>query len=379
MMKEASSQPTMASSVFVDRPFPETPVTSIGSTVSALNAKFATSCGQSISWRIKQLRRLEKLILENVKPLQTALYSDLGKSAEESSITEIEVVLAETREAIGSLRDWCKTEQVSSPLLLAPAFCELRREPRGTCLIIAPFNYPVSLSLGPLISSIAGGNTSILKPSELCPSVALVLEELVRKYFDQDVVTVVNGGIPQTTALLSHQYGLIFFTGSETVGRIIAAGAAKTTTPVVLELGGKAPPIILDDHPELDAMCNRIVWGKAINSGQTCVAPDYVLCHRKRVDAVLDKMKKVIEEMFGGRQQESKSFGRVVTKRHCERLLSMLTEAENTPGVKVITGGSNLVDVENRFVPTSILLVDPVRHGHLRILKEEIFMTLQDK
>jgi len=190
------------SSTFTEEQFPATPVSLVQPILDSQNTLFSSGTTNPLSWRKHNLTQLLKLLLENIPQLQRALLSDLGKCADEGSITEIEVLINETREAIHELPNWAAPTQVASPLLLAPAFCEVRRVPRGPILIIAPFNYPVSLSLGPLVSSLAGGNPTVIKPSELCPAVAKLLEDLVRKYFDPSVVNVVNGGIPQTTALL---------------------------------------------------------------------------------------------------------------------------------------------------------------------------------
>ena len=227
----------------------------------------------------------------------------------------------------------------------------------------------VSLSLGPLISALAGGNTSVIKPSELCPAVATTLAAIIPKYFETEVCAVVNGAIPETTALMTLPWDLVFFTGSERVGNIIAAAAAKTTSPVVLELGGKAPVVVTEDCPCVASMCDRIIWGKTVNCGQTCVAPDYLLVHKSRINEVMQGMRASLHSMFGEDQHASGEFGRVVTSGHTSRLKDMLEEAEDA-GCQIVTGGSNLVDVQEKFFPTTIIRVETEKHAQLRIMNE---------
>jgi len=239
-------------------------------------------------------------------------------------------------------------------------------------LIIAPFNYPVSLALNPLISALAAGDTAVIKPSELCPAVADMLARLVPKYFREEVVSVVTGGIPETTALMQEAWDLVFFTGSERVGKIIAGAAAATLSPVVLELGGKSPVLVTESCPELTAMCDRIVWGKTVNCGQTCVAPDYMLCHESKLKAVTECLQQRLALQYGQDQHATSEFGRNVTAGHTQRLKDMLEEAEEA-GCKVLTGGSKHADPTEKYFPTSIVCVDPAKHANLRVLKEEIF------
>jgi len=222
----------------------------------------------------------------------------------------------------------------------------------------------------------------VVKPSELCPATAAVITHLVGTMFEDGAVQAVNGGVEETTELLRLEWGMVFFTGSERVGKIIAGAAAKTLTPCVLELGGKSPLFITENIPEMKAMCNRIVWGKTINAGQTCVAPDYVLCHTKHLEKVLEGMKASLHSMFPhgqsprGQQSGVGEYGLCVSPAHTQRLYDMVVEAEEA-GCRVVTGGSGEIDVEGRFCPTCIIVVDPRKHrggdGPLRCLREEIF------
>lgn len=333
---------------------------------------FDTGVTRSLAWRKEQLDNLEKLLSNHVQDWQQALKSDLGKHDIEATLTEITGTLMECLEARASVSNWMTPTQAASPALLAPAWCEIRPEPRGVTLIIAPFNYPVSLALNPLISALAAGDTAVIKPSELCPAVADMLARLVPKYFREEVVSVVTGGIPETTALMQEAWDLVFFTGSERVGKIIAGAAAATLSPVVLELGGKSPVLVTESCPELTAMCDRIVWGKTVNCGQTCVAPDYMLCHESKLKAVTECLQQRLALQYGQDQHATSEFGRNVTAGHTQRLKDMLEEAEEA-GCKVLTGGSKHADPTEKYFPTSIVCVDPAKHANLRVLKEEIF------
>jgi len=246
-----------------------TSATTIKSLHAAQCDHFASLATRPLPYRIAQLRTLRRLISENEDKLADALTADLGKTSIEGQITELAMCIDEIETALNNLSKWGAEESVDSPGALMPAFASVRPEPRGVTLVIGPFNYPVSTLLGPLVSALAAGNTCILKPSELCPATEQILVDLVGRYFDKNIVAVVPGAIPETTALMDLEWGLIFFTGSERVAKIIGISAAKTLSPMVMELGGKSPCVITKNHPELKAMCNRIMWGKTVNAGQT--------------------------------------------------------------------------------------------------------------
>jgi aldehyde dehydrogenase (NAD+) len=336
-----------------------TPSSEITSKHSAQKAFFETGATRPLPFRRKYLLSLVSLLRENESELASSLTSDLGKSAFESQITEIEVVVAEALDAASNLRAWNASESVPSPGVIFPSSCEIKVDPRGVVLIIGPFNYPLSLVLGPLVSALAGGNCAILKPSELCPKVSSSLAKLVPLYFPPTLVTVVEGAIPETTALTSLPWGLIFFTGSGRVGSLIASAAASTLTPCVLELGGKSPVIVTPDAPHVGSMCDRILWGKTINAGQTCVAPDYVLCHESVLAAFLQGLQASAGRMFPrGGAKEGGVFSRNVSEAHTSRLVAMVDDAVSSGGELVI-GGSASADVADRFL-------EPVSGGRER-------------
>ena len=287
-----------------------------------------------------QLQTLYNLLKDNADEWTSALKADLGKHQIEATLTEVSTTALEVLEAVQNLEQWAASVPVDTAGIVAPVWCEIRKEPRGVALIISPFNYPVSLLLGPLISALAAGNTAVLKPSEMCPAVSSTAARLITRYFKPEIVSVVEGGIPQTTRLMELPWGLVFFTGSERVGKIIAGAAAKTLSPVVLELGGKAPCVVTEDCPELSAMCDRIVWGKSINCGQTCTAPDYLMVHESIIDTVTAGLCEALRHQFGENQKESSEFGRNVSQMHTQRLKDMLKEAEDA-GCSILSGGSH--------------------------------------
>jgi len=343
-------------------------VVHVPSVVEPMRKYFEAGNTRSYEWRVQQLKQARKMIMERKDQLAAALEADLGKTEDEAMITEITVVLHDIDESLANLKEWMKPVQRPSPGVAMPAFSEVRQEPRGVVLVISPFNYPVSLALGVLVPALCAGNVVVIKPSELCQAVSSCIKRIVGEYFPPEIVSVVEGGIPQNTALMAQPWDLVFFTGSGRVGKIIAKAAAETLTPVVLELGGKSPVVIDKDVPELKVMANRIAWGKTINSGQTCVAPDYMVCHKDQVSAVSKAIVAQLETMFG--KDPSKSdFSRIVTTNHAQRLYDMLLEAEEG-GATVLCGGSAKCDPANRYIAPTVLINAPTDS---RVLTEEIF------
>ncbi|WP_280438062.1 aldehyde dehydrogenase family protein [Nocardia carnea] len=248
----------------------------VASPVAELRRAFQDGTTRSTEWRGAQLRALRRLLLDNEDALAVALHHDLQKSATEALLTEIGVVVGEIDHTLSHLTRWLRPRRVSVPARLLPASARVVREPLGVVLIIAPWNYPIQLLLGPLVGALAAGNTAVLRPSELAPTTSRVLAELLPRYLDPRGVRVVEGGVDATTAMLGERFDHIFFTGSGRVGRIVMKAAAATLTPVTLELGGKSP-VWVDGTTDLAVTARRIAWGKFVNAGQTCVAPDYVL------------------------------------------------------------------------------------------------------
>ncbi len=239
-----------------------------------------------------------------------------------------------------------RPQKVNTPPFLAIASSHIYSEPYGTILIIAPWNYPMQLLLAPLVGVIAAGNTAVLKPSEMAPHTSALMARLINSTFDAQYIKVVEGAVEETQLLLDEKFDFIFFTGSTKVGKIIYQAAAKHMTPVALELGGKSPCIV-DTDVQLDYTAKRIVWGKFINAGQTCIAPDYLLVDQRIKDALLEKMTYYIREFFGDEPQQSDSFARIITHDHFDRLAGYLEEG------KILIGGKT--DKENKYIAPTLL------------------------
>lgn len=325
------------------------------------NDYFHSRVTYSYQFRIDALNRLETLIKENHEQICKALYDDLRKPLQESMLSEIAVTLDEIHIAKKNLKKWMKPNRKQTPLVLWPAVSKTYSEPLGTVLIIGPWNYPFSLICTPLIGAIAAGNCAILKPSELTTHTAQIIAQLVEKYFDKQFIRVVQGGIPETTALLNLKFDHIFFTGSTSVGKIVMQAAAKNLVPVTLELGGKSPVIVHEDA-DLDLAARRIVWGKFYNAGQTCVAPDYLYAHKDVAHNLTEKIKERITYQFSQQPKSSPDLARILNLRNCERLIGLIDKN------KVILGGDADVS-ENYFAPT---LMNSVQWED-KIMSEEIF------
>ena len=279
-------------------------------------------------------------------------------------MSEIGMCLTEIRHTARHLREWSRPQRVPTPLMHFPGSSRIVREPRGVCLIIAPWNYPFLLAVGPMISAIAAGNCVTLKPSEYAPATAAVLEKMLDVCFEERFCRTVTGGAEVSAAETARPYDMIFFTGSTAVGRKVMAAAAQNLTPVVLELGGKSPCIV-DETADLPVAAARIIWGKCLNSGQTCVAPDYVLVARSRKDALIREMQKAICRFYGEDPCENSAYPRIVNERHFDRLAAMLPE---DPAV----GGR--VDRESlKIEPT---LIETTLNDQSPLMTEEIFGPL---
>lgn len=325
---------------------------------------FQSGATLPLEFRLAQLRSLYRGIKRFEPQILEALRSDLGKSAEESYMSEIGMCLTEIRHTARHLREWSRPQRVPTPLMHFPGSSRIVREPRGVCLIIAPWNYPFLLAVGPMISAITAGNCVTLKPSEYAPATAAVLEKMLDVCFEGRFCRTVTGGAEVSAAETARPYDMIFFTGSTAVGRKVMAAAAQNLTPVVLELGGKSPCIV-DETADLPVAAARIIWGKCLNSGQTCVAPDYVLVARSRKDALIREMQKAICRFYGEDPCENSAYPRIVNERHFDRLAAMLPE---DPAV----GGR--VDRESlKIEPT---LIETTLNDQSPLMTEEIFGPL---
>ncbi|MCC7200741.1 MAG: aldehyde dehydrogenase family protein [Gammaproteobacteria bacterium] len=333
----------------------------IDSTLERLRSTFESGRTRDAAWRRSQLDALARLAAENEAEIAEAVAADLGKCAFEAYVSEGGFIAHEARLAASKLRTWMKPRKVSTPMVAQPGTSHIVPEPRGVVLIIGAWNYPLQLTLAPLAGAIAAGNCAVLKPSELAPASSRLTASLVARYLDPDAFAVVEGGVEETSALLEQRFDHILYTGGERVARIVMTAAAKHLTPVALELGGKSPCIVLADA-DIEVTAARIVWGRFVNAGQTCVAPDYVLADRRILPALQDALVRKIREFYGEDPRKSADYGRIVNARHVERLTGLLK------GQNVVHGGKAVL-TDRYLAPT--LVLDPAPDSPL--MQEEIF------
>jgi aldehyde dehydrogenase (NAD+) len=320
---------------------------------------FLTNTTRPAAVRIDQLKKLRSALRRHEQELTDAIYHDFGKGSFNTFLTEFTGLYHELNVAIRNLRSWAAVQKVRTNLLNFPGRSYIIPEPLGVCLIIGAWNYPVNLCLAPAIAAIAAGNTVILKPSELASHTSAALAKMIRANFDPAYFAVFEGGVPETTELLSRQFDKIFFTGSVAVGRIVAQAAAARLTPVTLELGGKSPLIVAPDA-RLKICIQRLVWGKFVNAGQTCIAPDYVLVHKSIKENFLQELKAEI-----GRAQfslENTNYAQIISDRHLDRLISLIDTQ------RLYLGGT--FDKQTRFLQPTVL-IDVKKDD--KVMDEEIF------
>jgi aldehyde dehydrogenase (NAD+) len=320
-----------------------------------------------VSNRKKRLSRLALWIHQNRPLIQGALATDLRKPRVEADAIEIFHVLNEIKQALAKVTDWAQPKKIDAPITMLGTRSVIQYEPKGVCLIISPWNYPFSLAVGPLVSAIAAGNTVIIKPSEYTPNVSALLKRMVEEIYQPDEVSVVEGGVDVSQELLKLPFDHIFFTGSPGVGKVVMKAAAENLTSVTLELGGKSPCVIAADANLKDA-AERIVVGKFVNNGQTCIAPDYLLVDEKIIAELIPMLIGKLKAFFGqGGFEQSKDYSRIVNKKNHQRLAGLVEDAVEA-GAKIIFSGSH--DVEQKFFHPVILSDVPLS---ARIMKEEIF------
>ncbi len=322
---------------------------------------FASGKTLDYAFRKQMLLRLDEALHHYEKALTEALRTDLHKSYEEAYLTELSIVYGEIRNHLRHLSRWMRPERKFTPLHLFPSRSRITTEPLGTVLIMAPWNYPVQLLLNPLIGAISAGCTAVLKPSPYTPHVSTVLAELIRTTFPDEYIALVEGHRDVNTALLGQRWDLIFFTGSPDLGKTVAQAAARYLTPVVLELGGKSPCII-DYDADLATAARRVAWGKALNAGQTCIAPDYLLLHKDIQQPFLALLKKEFERLLGTDPQLSPHFARIVSDHALERLCGYLKDGT------IYHGGKT--DPKERYLSPTIL-TDVLPNAS--VMQEEIF------
>ncbi|WP_410055837.1 aldehyde dehydrogenase [Saccharococcus sp. Marseille-Q5394] len=303
---------------------------------------------KTVEFRLDMLRRLQKAIVQKEEEIFEALQKDLGKSQFESYVTEVGFVLSSISFMVKHLRGWMEPESVKTPVHLQPAKSFIVREPYGAVLIIGPFNYPFQLIMDPLVGAIAAGNCVTVKPSEATIHTAKIIKDLLTEIFPQDYVQVVEGGIEETSALIHAPFDYIFFTGSAAVGKIVMKAAAERLTPVTLELGGKSP-VIVDQTANLKRAAERIVWGKYVNNGQTCVAPDFVLVHETVKKQLLKELINCIHDFYGEDSVESPDYGRIVNAKHFDRLAEIINKEKS----HVVYGG--IMDRDNLYMSPTLL------------------------
>ena len=344
----------------------------ITSTLQKQRAYFLSGATQSLAVRKDLLRQLDEALHRYDKQLADALWQDLHKSYEEAYLTELSIVYGEIRNHLRHLSRWARAERKSSPLAILPATSRIIKEPLGNTLIIAPWNYPVQLLLNPLVGAISAGCTAMLKPSPYVPNVSRVLTEMIRATFPEEYIAIVEGNRQVNQMLLAERWDLIFFTGSPSLGKMVMEAAAKHLTPVVLELGGKSPCII-DKDADLKVAAKRVAWGKSLNAGQTCIAPDYLMIHEEVKDQFLKLLVKEWKHLLTKDPQKAKHFVRIVSDKALERLIGYLDNGTIYHGGKY--------DKATRYLSPTIL-TDVQENAP--VMQEEIFgpifpvMTFKD-
>jgi len=325
------------------------------------NEYFRSGATRPIPFRIKQLERLREAVQVFEKKLTHALLTDLGKSEFEAYSTEIGYVLYSIEHTVKHLEKWSKEPSIRLPFYLQPGTGEVKYDPYGAVLIIAPFNYPFQLLIEPLIGALSAGNTAVLKPSDYTPSVEKVVKEMIEAYFEPEYVAVVTGGRDVNEALLKMRFDYIFFTGSPNVGKVVMKAAAENLIPVTLELGGKSPAIVHKDA-NLKVAALRIAWGKFSNAGQTCIAPDYVYVHKEVSEAFKAHLLETILEFYGPLPIQSPDYGRIVNEKAMHRLIGLIDHD------KVIHGGQ--YDLTHKYIAPTVMT--EVTWSD-QVMQEEIF------
>ena len=337
-----------------------TPLDEIAPRVTAARSAFAASGTRSEAWRQSTLERLRDLIVEREVRLLDALADDFGKPRFEAWTTEIGFSVSDINHTLSHLSTWMQPERVSTPVAFQPGSSHIQPEPVGVVCVIAPWNYPVQLLLLPMVAAIAAGNAVVAKPSELAPSTAAELVSLVEA-IDDPAIVAVQGGVAETTELLAQRFDHILYTGNSRVARIVMRAAVENLTPVTLELGGKSPAIV-SGRANIDVAARRIAWGKFLNAGQTCIAPDYVLVEKSVHDAFVAALGGHIAEFYGADPQTSEDYARIVNSPHFHRLEKLLDSA------RIAHGG--VTDADTRYISPTVLVGvkndDPV-------MSEEIF------
>lgn len=332
--------------------------------VAKTRKAYATGKTRSLDFRVQQLKAFKRMLIEKEEDIKKALKEDLNKNQFSSYTYELMALIGEINLALEKLSEWTAPKHVEKTIVTMTDEVYIQYEPLGVVLIIGAWNYPVVLLLQPMVGAIAAGNAAIVKPSEVSENTAKLLEKIIPQYLDKDLYPVVNGGVKETTELLTQRFDHIFYTGNTNVGKIVMSAASKFLTPVTLELGGKSPCYI-DKDCDIDIASRRITWGKFANCGQTCIAPDYILCDKSIQGRLIEKIKETINEFYGDNAKQSPDYERIINKRHFKRLLGLME------GEKIVVGGDN--DESSCYIaPTVLADVKP----DSKIMEEEIFGPL---
>lgn len=321
----------------------------------------------SVAERKAKLKALKTAVeVTYRKAIQEALKADFGKHPTEVDLSEIYPVTSEIKHTLSHLSQWVAPHRVETPISFFGSSSYIKYEPKGVCLIISPWNFPVNLTFGPLVSAIAAGNTAILKPSEYTPHISAVMAEIVRELFDEKEVALVQGGIETSTMLLDLPFNHIFFTGAPSIGKVVMAAAAKHLTSVTLELGGKSPTII-DETANIKTAAKRIAWGKFLNSGQICIAPDYVLVHESKKEELVAEFAKVVKDFFGENPAQNDQYTRMVNPRHTARVVGYIQDSV-LKGARIRSGGQS--DEAASYIQPTIVTDVPMDSA---LMEQEIF------
>jgi len=316
--------------------------------------RFIKTRGIPLKDRVKKLKAIRSWVLKNRNNIKSAIYEDFRKPPGEVDLSEIRTILSEIRHVLSNLNHWARVQKIDTPIAFLGTKAEVRHEPKGVCLIISPWNFPFNLSVGPLVSAIAAGNFVILKPSEATPNTSNLIRSMVEVLFEPSEIAVLEGGVEVSQKLLELPFDHIFFTGSPRVGKIVMEAASKNLSSVTLELGGKSPTII-DEGANLQDAAEKICWGKFMNNGQTCIAPDYVFVHESQQKEFVDHLIKYIRKQFGGPESDfhkSKDYARLVSLKHFKQISNLIDTSE-TMGAKIEFG--NEKDELSNFISPTIL------------------------
>ncbi len=330
-------------------------------TLASLRDGFASGLTRDLAWREAQLDAMHRLLSENEEAIGEALAADVGKPPQEVLLGELALLYSSIRHARKNLKRWARPRRVSTPLLGQPARSWVQPEPLGVVLVLGAWNYPFQLIFGPLIPTLAAGNCALLKPSEIAPASSSLMAELIPKYLDERAVRVVEGAVAETTELLKLQFDHIIYTGGAAVGKIVMRAASEHLTPVTLELGGKSPCVI-DRDADLKHAARRLVWGKCINSGQSCIAPDYVLVSPEQRDELVAAIDSELQDMYGDDRLGSADYANIINQRHFERVRQYLDSG-------TVAIGGKMDASRNRIEPTVLVDVAP----DAPVMQEEIF------